>query len=239
MRMNPLAAAIVAASLSVAASTASAVAIAPPIIGPTPYLSFADSPFTGLPGIHLETFEDGALNTPGVSVSAGGFVSGPSQFSDSVDADDGAIDGSGASGFAFYSGGTQSSITFTFDAAALGGQLPTHVGLVWTDVGNVWAGSLGFGEVTFRAFDAGGVEIGSTSAVLGNGSALSSTAEDRFFGVTYSAGVKSISMSMNNSTDLEVDHLQYTAAVPEPASVALFGIGGLLLAARAARRRRA
>jgi hypothetical protein len=49
---------------------------------PSPYLSFVDSPFAG--GIYqyfyLEDFEDGALNTPGVSAS-GGFVLAPSALS--------------------------------------------------------------------------------------------------------------------------------------------------------------
>ena len=43
------------------------------LIGPLPYLSQADSPFAGgiqAGTVYLETFEDGALNTPYVSVSA-------------------------------------------------------------------------------------------------------------------------------------------------------------------------
>jgi len=209
--------------------------------GPTPYLSAADSPFVGVSGLFvIETFEDGALNTPGVTASPGWFASGPSQFSDSVDADDGAIDGTGANGFAFYSAGTQSSLTFTFDAAALGGHLPTHAGLVFTDVGNVFAGSIGVGTVTFRAYDAADVEIGSGAvAVVGDGTALSSTAEDRFFGVTHDAGVKRITMSMDNSVDWEVDHLQYAVAVPEPSSYALLALGVAAICARVAKRRKA
>jgi len=235
IRFPGTAAAVTALALSLASAAAQADSF-----GPTPYLSAADSPFVGVSGLFvIETFEDGALNTPGVSASPGWFVSGPSQFSDSVDADDGAIDGTGAGGFAFYSAGTQTSVTFTFDAAALGGHLPTHAGLVFTDVGNVFAGSSGVGTVTFRAFDAADVEIGTaTAAVLGNGSALSSTAEDRFFGVTHAAGVKRITMSMDNSVDWEVDHLQYAVAVPEPSTYALFALGAVAICARVAKRRK-
>ena len=201
------------------------------ILGPTQYLSVADSPFAGLPGFQLENFEDGLLNLPGVTASAGWVVSNPSVFSDSVDG--------GAAGHAFYSSNAQTSVTFTFDAAALGGHLPTHVGLVWTDVGNVLAGSTGFGDVTFSAFDAADVQIGATlTAPVGDGTALSSAAEDRFFGVSHAAGVKRITVSMGNSIDWEVDHLQYAAAVPEPSTYALVGLGALLIGARVAKRRK-
>jgi hypothetical protein len=207
--------------------------------GPSPYLSAADSPFTSVTGHVIETFEDGALNLPGVAASGGWFVSGPSVFSDSVDADDGAVDGTGAGGFAFYSAGSETTLTLTFDAAALGGLLPTHAGLVFTDVGNVFAGSLGVGTVTFTAYDAADVQIGtSIVALVGNGSAFSSTAEDRFFGITHDAGVKRITLSMDNSVDWEVDHLQYAIGVPEPSTYALLALGAVAIGARVAKRRK-
>src|SRR5437764_4303466 len=95
---------------------------AQPFIGPTPYLSKNDSPF--LTSINagttfLETFESGALATPGVTVSAGSVI-GPGGLTDSVDADDGAIDGSGTNGHSFFSGAGSTGITFTFDANVLG-----------------------------------------------------------------------------------------------------------------------
>src|SRR5438034_5081946 len=91
-------------------------------IGPTPYLSKNDSPF--LTSINagttfLETFESGALATPGVTASAGA-VFGPGGLTDSVDGDDGAIDGSGTNGHSFFSGAGSTGITFTFDAGVLG-----------------------------------------------------------------------------------------------------------------------
>lgn len=68
------------------------------LFGPTPYLSAADSPFSlSSPGLLLEDFEDGALDTPGVS-STNGAPRGPSGLTDSVDGDDGSIDGSGNGG---------------------------------------------------------------------------------------------------------------------------------------------
>src|SRR5689334_14821601 len=105
------------------------------LLGPTPYLSSADSPFPlGSPTFVLERFEDHTFNIPGVS-APGGIVTS-TQFStniDSVDGDDG-VTGNGTCTSCdsyFASGG---SLTFTFDAAVLGG-LPRKVGIVWTDGG--------------------------------------------------------------------------------------------------------
>ena len=90
-------------------------------IGPSPYLGFdnalpgagsAISPFSGLSFsyFYLETFEDGALNTPGVSADHG-FVGCYSVYEDSVDADDGVIDGNGNGGHSW--GSFDNSISFT------------------------------------------------------------------------------------------------------------------------------
>src|SRR5262245_33520243 len=94
-------------------------------LGPTPYLSFGDSPFNGLSFsyFHLEDFEDGSFNTPGATASAGWTVNGPGGFTDSVDGDDGAIDGSGTGGHSFLTS-SSTFLTITFSASVLG-QLPT------------------------------------------------------------------------------------------------------------------
>jgi hypothetical protein len=186
-------------------------------LGPSPYASFADSPFNsvGFSYFHLEDFEDGSLNTPGVTANAGAVVA-PGGSTDSVDGDDGAIDGSGTSGHSFLNS-TSNSITFTFNAATLG-SLPTHAGLVWTDVGNS-SPNIGFDNVTFTATGSGGVNLGSIGPfLLGDGLVTGATAEDRFFGIVFSGGIESITISMTNSQDWEIDHLQYGAAatVPEP-----------------------
>jgi hypothetical protein len=201
-------------------------------LGPTPYLSFADSPLNGgaFTYFHLETFESGALVVPGVSVSSGAVVLGPSPLTDSVDADDGSIDGSGTGGHTLFSSGALSTFVFTFNAAALGGQLPTHVGIVWTDVGNA-AGVNGVGAVTFEAFAPGNVSLGvSGPFILGDGSAAGGTAEDRFFGAINAGGIQSFQISVGNSTDWEVDHLQFgLAAVPESSTwlLAMAGVIGM------------
>lgn len=184
------------------------------LLGPTPYLSRADSPFAAaITGgtVVLETFEDGLLNVPNVTASAGAPY-GPAGNTDSVDSDDGAIDGSGLAGWSFFSGSGAAGITFTFNPAATGG-LPTQVGIVWTD---------GAGTTLFEAFGPGGVSLGVIGPVaLADASFLGETAEDRFFGVTNAAGVSSIRIS-NTLGGIEVDHLQFgtAAAPPTPAPVA-------------------
>ncbi len=214
---------------------------------PTPYLSFADSPFATLDFsyLYLEDFEDGALNSPGVALDDGDVV-GPGIYRDSVDGDDGVIDGFGTRGHSLYSKGVLTSFTFTFNAAILGA-LPTHAGIVWTDVGITWGNlGTGFAYVSVEAFDSDGVSLGTVSPyLLGDGAFDGATAEDRFFGVVHDGGISKITISIADSTDWEVDHLQYGRIrpseymVPEPGALALLagmGIGSLLCLRR---RRRA
>jgi hypothetical protein len=208
------------------------------LTAPSPYLSFADSPFVG--GVYqyfyLEDFEDGSLNTPGVSAN-GGLVLGPDPvFRDSVDGDAGPIDGSGTSGYSYYSNGLY-TLAFTFNQGVLG-TLPTCAGLVWTDVGFSDKG-LGYDTVTFEAFDAGDISLGSVSLDVGDGDFKGQTAEDRFFGVTNAAGISKISLTSQFSYDWEMDHLQYgvqTQVVPVPGALLLTAFGTALVGIR---RRRA
>ena len=175
---------------TVAAQPRSAVAASTTFLGPSAYLSFGDSPFSGVSFsfFHLEDFEDGALNEPGLSASSGQVLF-PGSFQDSVDGDDGAVDGSGTGGHSWLGA---SSITFSFDGGVLG-SLPTHAGIVWTDVGFA-SPTDGFDSVTFEAFDGASASLGTIGPVsVGDGLKTGQTAEDRFFGVAYGGGISSIS----------------------------------------------
>ena len=202
-------AALTLVTLIAVAGTHAAVA-ATQFLGPQPYRSVLDSPFHYLTHsyFYVEDFEDNALNTPGITSSAGlPFTNGSS--SDSVDGDDGVIDGLGNHGHSYWSAYSPNAFTFTFSAGALG-SLPTMAGLVWTDVGQVNSGTTGFGSVTFEAFDQNGVSLGTIGpAAVGDGLVNGETAEDRFFGVEYDGGISKIKMTMTNSNDFEIDHVQY------------------------------
>ena len=214
-------------------------------IGPTPYLCFDasaiancnadESPFAGTDFsggyVHLENFEDGVLDTLGAT-SFSGEVTGPGGITDSVDEDDGTIDGSGQLGRSYFSSNGAAGLIFLFDAVVALGTLPTHVGIVWTD-------GAAFNEVTFEAFDGANNSLGSIVAPnIGDGNFGSMTAEDRFFGIIDFGGISRIkihnSMLMGGGLGIEADHLQYGLTVPISATLPLlvFGLAGLGLRRR-------
>jgi hypothetical protein len=204
-------------------------------LGPTPYLSFSDSPFDGLSFtyFHLEDFEDddsaGLLNdAPGASASSVFLVSTVYPgFIDSVDADDGVIDGDGSTGDSL--GVMDTTLTVTFDETTLG-SFPTHVGIVWTD---------GSDPVSFEAFDNQGASLGAIGPVnIADGSTGGQTAEDRFFGATSSTGISEFRISSGLIVNFEVDHLQYGHVVPEPSSSILAALGLVGLTIWRGRRKR-
>jgi hypothetical protein len=191
-------------------------------VGPTPYLSSADSPWAAISfsSFYLENFEDGALNTLGAtSAGATSIVAAGDPFADSVDADDGTIDGSGTAGRSHYTTNGTAGIEYLFNAGDLGA-LPTHAGIVWTDLS-------GTADVFFEAFDSANLSLGVIAAgALNDGQSTGQTAEDRFLGWTHPAGIARIRVYQSGS-DMELDHLQYGIAVPEPA-VATLLIGACL-----------
>jgi len=154
---------------------------------------------------YLEDFEDHQLNVPGFTASGMSLMInskgyfGPGLW-DSIDTDDGVINGTNNVGNGHYGdslwGNGQPGITFTFDGNVLGA-LPTHAGIVWT------AGS---NPIVFEAFDQDGVSLGIMTGNNADGSVAGQTGEDCFYGVINTGGISSFWISDN--AGIEVDHLQ-------------------------------
>jgi hypothetical protein len=207
------------------------------LIGPTPYTGFAGSPFSGVSFVsfQLEDFEDSLLNVSGVAADAG-FPLGPAfGLTDSVENAPDGCNPSGVGGAAHTCAGwsyypAAMSVSFAFSVPR-----PTHAGVVWTDVGS---GSLA-GNVVFEAFDENGFSLGAIGPVsLGDGvTAAPSAAEDRFFGAVNAGGISRIVLTMPDSADWELDHLQF-GIVPEPSTALLLGLGLACLRSAGRRRRR-
>ncbi len=190
----------------------------------TPYLSRADSPFDLFgkgSDFRVEDFEDGLLNSLGL-LGFGGEVRFPSAFTDSVDADDGSIDGFGTDGHDYW---TSAGLTgspaarFEFDLKTLGA-LPRSVGIVWTD-GN--ADTTTF----FEAFGPDGRSLGMMEFVeLDDGRGQGGTGEDRFMGVIFDGGISAIELRADLGR-IELDHVQYGNLVPAPGALGLLTLAGL------------
>lgn len=221
-----------AVALTIGALVLAGASHAATFFGPTPYTSEADTPDGLYDGsaTFIETFEDLSLDG-GITASTGAPYSGTN--ADSVDADDGTIDGSGLTGASFFQNPGSTGITFTFETAV------TAAGLVWTD---------GFGDITFEARDETNTLIFSdVFSGIPDGSIVGTTADDTFFGISDEDGIKSLFIS-NTSGGIEVDHVQYGVAangsgpgpevIPVPAALPLVltGLGSLGLFAMRRRR---
>lgn len=181
------------------------------------YTSAGQSAFAGASDLHLENFEDGLVNTAGLSVNRGK-VKGPGGSTDSVDGDDGKVNGKGSNGHSFTTGAFK-SITFNF--ASQDGHGPTAAGLVFTD-GKANA------KIVFKAWDTAGNFLGKIKVKLGDLVRNGTTGEDRFFGLTNESGISRIQIA-SNYAGFEVDHVQFAynfAVVPVPPALGL-GLAGL------------
>jgi hypothetical protein len=196
-----------------------------------PYLSFNDSPFESVLAAGdfsywvFKDFQDNSLDFgPGVSFTPGYtiYADGLGSLADSVE-----FTGDPPTGHSLFGGGL-----FYLDFATGPGlldNLPTHVGMVWTD-GQAPA-------ITFEAFDRHGVSLGSVTGHHADGSITGTTDEDRFYGVFFADGIARVTLSSSGAYQ-EIDHIQFGHAIPEPAAALLLAAGvlGLVLARRRRRR---
>lgn len=212
-------------------------AAVPTFFGPTPYLSSGDFPaglYTGGGPTFLEDFEDGTLDggMTGTPALGGGALLASSfgnALIDSVDADDGLINGVSHNGAGNYgeSYWTPGTVRFTFSSP-----LPIAAGLVWTD------GATSGEQVTLEAFGPGMVSLGTYGPfAIGDNNNIGGTAEDRFLGVKEPGGILAISLTPLIGA-MEVDHVQYEV-IPEPTVLSLVTIGVMTLFAKRRRRRTA
>ena len=161
-------------------------------LAPVPYLSSADIPFglydAGQP-VFIEDFEGGAVDSR-ITGSAGGPLK-PGLFTDSVDADDGAIDGFGNLGWSYSVTNGFTGIMFTFENPV------TAAGLAVTD---------GRGFLQFEAFDAYGDTLGAIGGFFGDSLENGGTAEDMFYGVREDDdGISAIFVKTFSTARLEVE----------------------------------
>lgn len=201
--------------------------------GPTPYFKTGDTPAgfhaatTGCV-LNLETFEDNALDSF-LTIDKGEiiylFESGAAS-TDSVDGDDGVVDGEGFQGRSWYAAGQQ-DIRITFDSAV------TSAGLVFTD-GAIQSTGISLeafnGATSLGVINAGDLTDGVYTGTTGFGTA---NPEDNFLGFLDMDGITSIKIVMAGGAGIEIDHIQWhdaTKCVPEPAAfgTALFGLMGLI-----------
>jgi hypothetical protein len=178
------------------AGVASTQAQAVEYFGPVPYLAAKDTPagFADAPTT-IEDLEDGVVDAH-LSLQSDVSVIGPGSLTDSVDADDGVVDGSGLGGHSLF----RSTPAFE---VAFAPPFPESAGLVWTDGGAL-------AQVSVEAFDADDGSLGSYGPfTLGDGSNSGTTDEDRFFGARHAGGIRRLRIS-HTSGGIEVDHIQFT-----------------------------
>lgn len=187
--------------------------------GPSAYLQHGDTPAGFCDGcdIKIEDFEDNLLD-PFLTISNGSIlppnsVSGSSTpVTDSVDGDDGSVDGSGIGGYSWYTGiGNSNDNTLTIDFASN----VDCAGLVFTDGDPI--SSL----ISLEALDSDGNVMATIAADLADGVFTGETAEDSFLGFSdMDGGIAALRLIMTGGEGIEIDHVHWAdcPVVPEPAT---------------------
>ena len=154
-----------------------------------------------------ETFEDSLVNVPGLTMTGGSIV-GPGGQTDSVDADDGNVDGTGIAGHS-YRANLNSPITISISTNALLG-LPERLAFAWTDGPHN-------SSLTLTVTTGTGGTFVRTIGPLGDSTSTGSTAEDRLVAVTASDGIAQVVIASGGAA-FEIDHVQFEDPVAQAAS---------------------
>jgi hypothetical protein len=196
---------MLAAGAAAAAIASTAFGAIEMTIGASAYLSAADIPSwlyaAGSPAV-FEDFEDGDVH-PSIGLSDGQIVHGLLT-TDSVDGDDGVIDGLGRDGHCWYHTYMSRDIplVITFDP-------PVHeAAFVITDASLVGFGALNV-HYEITVFGPAG-ELGSMTAFVGNDDFYGSTDDDRLFTVRSDDAIVSVRLRPveEGRYPTEVDHIQ-------------------------------
>jgi hypothetical protein len=195
--------------------------------GPSAYLQTGDTPsgfFCAECVGWIEDFELGTVD-PFLTIDNGAILD-PNSFSglmnsvtDSVDGDDGSVDGQGNDGFSYFADSNSISISFA--------RTVKNAGLVFTDGDRIST------NIRLEAFDMGGNSLAAIDAGdLADDFFTGETAEDTFLGFQNTDGnIASITLTMTGGSGIEIDHVhwQEACAIPEPATgaLALFAILGV------------
>ncbi len=172
---------------------------------------------TGATYFFLEDFEDGQLDSPGLSFSGAGTVR-------TTDGRNGSELKSSASGVAeegtTVRGGfrfTSANVTtWTFDSTALGGNLPTYFGFA---IPEDWNGASDYAK-TVIAYDINDNVIGT----IDNTGGVTPSAVP-FYGFKTDVGIAYLQIASNSPG--ESDHFQYGyQAVPEPSALMMISLLG-------------
>lgn len=204
--------------------------------GPSPYLEadqttqdtpagFFDFTSPGFKTAWIEDFEpsgpvtpvDPFLTiTPGVILPPNSTSGAGSSVTDSVDGDDGLVDGSGTGGHSWFADGAN-EITVSFMNGV------RAAGLVFTD------GDPDSTKITLEAFSVGGASLGIIDAGnLADDFVTGQTPEDRFLGFTDDmTPIGSIKLVMTGGDGIEIDHVHWQVPEPSASCLALFAILGL------------
>ena len=196
--------------------------------GPSAYLQTGDTPsgfFCAECVGWIEDFELGTVD-PFLTID-NGMILDPNSFSglmnsvtDSVDGDDGAVDGQGNDGFSYFADSNSISISFA--------NTVKNAGLVFTDGDRVST------NIILEAFDMGGNLLASIDAGdLADDFFTGETAEDTFMGFQNTDGnIASITLTMVGGSGIEIDHVHWQEAcvIPEPSSsmLLLFAVLGII-----------
>jgi len=211
-RLTPLLSGFVSGFVITTAAVPALAADALVVLSPQNYTKLGDSGLFGAMSLDddffCETFEDGTVNTPGLGI-AGGAILAPGASTDSVDFDDGVLNGLGTAGRS-YKAAPGATVSVSINGTALAG-LPERLAFAWTDGAQN-------SSMTLVVTTGNGLTFTRTVGPAMDGSSNGATAEDRLVSITSSFGIASVAITTTGGAGFEIDHVQYEDPVVSASS---------------------